>query len=311
MTIDSTIELELRVSLDRLQQMLQPVLHLRFADAGRTVAAPAGAAELAAKCNDVPSTRIPRDAASQSLPAPHPPLPLPLLDFTSSRPATDPATSARPALRRRAPHHILPRRTGLQRAIRPTHEIWAAGAKLPGCGGDPGAPRRGRILHARARRSKRKGSFVLSRRGREAEERRPRWRGASAAASGGSSSGRRRRHLAGRARAPSLPISPWARGALEKRGGAHGRRLLHSRRSSSSPQRGRLLPRRRLSSSSPSVCGSQRPGVDAAVVARRCWRHPSPPVPASSLSFPQPTMQRGDPLETVLGVWSAAPKTKV
>jgi hypothetical protein len=104
MTIDSTIELELRVSLDRLQQMLQPVLHLRFADAGRTVAAPAGAAELAAKCNDVPSTRIPRDAASQSLPAPHPPLPLSL---SSTSPAAVPRRIQR---RARAPRcdDVLP-----------------------------------------------------------------------------------------------------------------------------------------------------------------------------------------------------------
>jgi hypothetical protein len=61
--------------------------------------------------------------------------------------------------------------------------------------------------------------------------------------------GRRRRPLAGRARAPSLPISPWPRDALEKRGGAPGRRLPHSRRSSSSPRRDCLVSGHHLSSS--------------------------------------------------------------
>jgi hypothetical protein len=48
--------------------MLQPVLHLHFANTSRTVAAPAGAAKPAAECSKASCSRIPRDAASQPPP---------------------------------------------------------------------------------------------------------------------------------------------------------------------------------------------------------------------------------------------------
>jgi hypothetical protein len=67
--------------------MLQPVLHLHFADAGRTVAAPAATAEPAAKCSDAPGTCIPGTlhpncrSAARALLARSLSLPVPLLDF--------------------------------------------------------------------------------------------------------------------------------------------------------------------------------------------------------------------------------------
>jgi hypothetical protein len=65
--------------------MLQPVLHLHFADASRTVAAPAGAAKPAAKCSKASPSRIPGEAVSQ--PPPTRPLSA-TLDFASGSSAT-------------------------------------------------------------------------------------------------------------------------------------------------------------------------------------------------------------------------------
>jgi hypothetical protein len=92
--------------------------------------------------------------------------------------------------------------------------------------------------------------------------------------------------------AASLPICTWPRGALEERGGAHGRWLGEA--TTSFTPVGRLLPHaaalpppppRRLSSSSPSARGSQRPGSMQHLLRDACWRRPSSHAPASSLSF--------------------------
>jgi hypothetical protein len=76
-------------SVQELEQASVQVL-VRFADPGRTVAAPAGAAQPAAKCSNTPGTHIPGDAAaSQPLPTPLPlspsPSPSPRLHQQSGR----------------------------------------------------------------------------------------------------------------------------------------------------------------------------------------------------------------------------------
>jgi hypothetical protein len=122
--------------------MLQSVLHLRFADPGRTVAAPARAARPAAKCNDAPKHAHSWGRCIPTAVRPAPSLSL-ALDFARAGPQRIQRGARAPARRRRVPRYLLPQQTGLQRAVQPR----SAGVELPGRGGDPGAPRRGRVLH--------------------------------------------------------------------------------------------------------------------------------------------------------------------
>jgi hypothetical protein len=108
---------------------------MHFADAGRTVAAPAGATAPAAKCSDAPSMRILGDVASQ------PPLCLPhlslslslslsLLNFASSRPAAYPAKSGVPVGDDMLPSSPSPSGRGRNASSEPAREIWVGGAGL-------------------------------------------------------------------------------------------------------------------------------------------------------------------------------------